>query len=164
DAQHLLNFAAWIGAHQEKASGQVSFLSPFIALLARRDRLARTLRRGATSVMLDPSEISGIPAAQLAGWERVSLTRLPPTNKPSFTDSGEDLLRAAAALTDELSPGSRLIDTRHIIAAYLYTNPGDGRTKRSRPHEGELRSRHVDLERASRALIILVDEDHPEEF
>src|SRR5262245_45003206 len=61
DAQHLLNFAAWIGAHQEKASGQVSFLSPFIALLARRDRLARTLRRGATSVMLDPSEISGIP-------------------------------------------------------------------------------------------------------
>jgi KAP family P-loop domain len=163
EAERLLNFAAWIGANQSAASGQLSFLSPFIALLASTDRVSRALQRVAAQGGLSAERISGVSADGLAEWRNQSTVALPRTEKPLFTESGEEVLTAAQRLADELSGASRAIEIRHILAAYIYTHQIANRQSRQRPHGDELHRLGLDLEKTSRALVAIVEEQHPEE-
>jgi len=164
EAQRLLNFAAWIGANQSDAQGQLSFLSPFIALLSSTDRVSRALQRVAARGKLSAERIAGVSTAKLALWRRQSAAALPEPNKPIFTASGEQVLTAAQRLADELSESSQAVEIRHIVAGYIYTHQIENRQPRQRPpHEGELRDLGLDLEKTSRVLVALVEEQHPEE-
>src|SRR6266567_2154376 len=77
EAQRLLNFAAWIGAQQSAAHGQLSVLSPFIALLASTDRVSRALPQVAAHGQLSAEQIAHALDNSLIGRRSYVKSTLP---------------------------------------------------------------------------------------